>query len=227
MLSAIVFDAYGTLISTGNGSIEACEKILSKNNRSDICADSFYMDWKKYHRMHIDTLGFFKNEEAIFHRDLNKLYSDYNINGNADEDVEIMLDTLGRRFAFPETKRVLDTLSETYTVCIGSVTDTLPLMNDLERNNLSVSRIYTSENLKCYKPCKLFYEHILDDLGINPNEVLFVGDSLTDDILGPQSIGMKTCWINRKKEVSDDIIPDFEIETLDGLLTVVEKLERE
>lgn len=227
MLSAIVFDAYGTLISTGNGSIEACEKILSKNNRSDIYADSFYMDWKKYHRMHIDTSEFFENEEAIFHRDLNKLYSDYNINGNADEDVEIMLDTLGRRFAFPETKRILNTLSETYIVCIGSVTDTLPLMKDLERNDLSVSRIYTSEDVKCYKPCKWFYEHILDDLGINPNEVLFVGDSLTDDILGPQSIGMKTCWINRKQAISDDIIPDFEIETLDELLRVLEKLKRE
>lgn len=225
MLKVIVFDVYGTLISTRNGSVKACEKILSKNNRFDICADSFYMDWKKYHRMHIDTLKFFENEEAIFHRDLNKLYSDYNINGNADEDVEIMLDTLGRRFAFPETKKVLDILSETYTVCVGSVTDTLSLMNDLERNALSVSRIYTSENVKSYKPCKSFYKHILDDLGINANECLFVGDSLTDDILGPQSIGMKTCWINRKKAVSDDVIPDFEIKTLDELLRVVKKLE--
>lgn len=31
MKKLLIFDAYGTLISTGNGSINAAEKIVSKN----------------------------------------------------------------------------------------------------------------------------------------------------------------------------------------------------
>ena len=29
------------------------------------------------------------------------------------------------------------------------------------------------------------------------HEVLFVGDSITDDILGPKTIGIKTVWLDR------------------------------
>lgn len=222
MLKAIIFDAYGTLISTGTGSINAAEKILVKNNRPDTCAKDFYTKWKKYHRVHIDTLETFVNEEIIFHWDLNKLFLDYNIDGNADEDVKIMLDTLGKRIAYPESKMVVDILSEKFIVCIGSTTDTIPLEKDLERNNLQISKVYTSEKLECYKPLKKFYQNILDDLQIQPNEALFVGDSLTDDIAGPQAIGIKTCWVNRKKERSHTIIPDYEIKALDELLKIIE-----
>ena len=151
------------------------------------------------------------------------MFLDYNINGNADEDVKIMLDTLGDRIAYPESKTVVDVLSEKFIVCIGSNTDIIPLEKDLERNHLQISKVYTSEELKCYKPCKKFYQSILDDLQIQPNEALFVGDSLTDDIAGPKSIGIKTCWINRKKGMSHTVVPDYEIKTLDELLEIVER----
>ena len=42
MIKAIVFDAYGTLISTGNGSVEASERILANNNRGNIDPKEFY-----------------------------------------------------------------------------------------------------------------------------------------------------------------------------------------
>ena len=44
MIKAIVFDAYGTLISTGKGSIEAAGKILAINNCGDIGPKEFYKE---------------------------------------------------------------------------------------------------------------------------------------------------------------------------------------
>ena len=49
MKRLLIFDAYGTLFSTGNGSIEATRKILSLQDKV-IDAATFYKDWKNIHR---------------------------------------------------------------------------------------------------------------------------------------------------------------------------------
>ncbi len=223
MLKAILFDAYGTLISTGNGSVKAVEKILKLNKRADISAVDFYGDWKKYHREHINSLVGFVNEEAIFHICLKKLYEKYGLCRNADEDIKIMLDTLDKRVLFEETKEVIDALREKYTVCIASTTDTAPLMENLKHNDLAVDRVFTSESLRVYKPNPLFYTRILNELGLDAFEVLFVGDSVVDDVLGPKSVGIKSCLINRKNTAfSGKIYPDFEISNLKELCGIAE-----
>lgn len=106
MLKAIIFDAYGTLISTGNNSVKAAERILLLNKRPDISPAEFYGRWKKLHRQHIGNLPSFAAEETIFHLDLCKLYQEYGLARNAHKDVKVMLDTLGHRTAFPEAKEL-------------------------------------------------------------------------------------------------------------------------
>lgn len=223
MVKAVVFDAYGTLISTGTGSLNAAQRILDLYG-SAIAARTFYADWKKYHRQHIDSLTQFVPEEIIFLWDLEKLYGQYGLPGNAAEDVRIMLDTLGNRTAFPESKEVVEQLKRAYTVCIGSTTDTEPLMRDLNRSGIVADHIFTSEGLQVYKPQKAFYEKILAALSLQPEEVLFVGDSLTDDIFGPKQVGMKTCWVNRKGQVAPVPPPDYEVSDLTGLPAILEDL---
>lgn len=223
MLKAIIFDAYGTLISTGTGSVDAARAILHKNGREDIEAKAFYARWKQLHRAHMDAPGFI-TEEEIFRLDLRALFTEYGIEGDADRDVGIMLNTLGRRAAFPETKAVLDALCGQTTVCIGSTTDTAPLLQDMERNGLCVHRVFTSESLLAYKPAPVFYEKILSELRLQPEETLFVGDSLKDDVLGPQSVGMRACWVNRKHADPGGAQPDHIVADLNGLLSITDML---
>lgn len=223
MVKAVVFDAYGTLISTGTGSLDAAQRILDLHG-SAITAKAFYADWKKYHRQHIDSLTQFVPEDTIFLWDLEKLYGQYGLSGNATEDVRIMLDTLGNRTAFPESRGVVERLKRANTVCIGSTTDTEPLMRDLNRSGIVVDHIFTSEGLQVYKPQKAFYERILTELSLLPQEVLFVGDSLTDDISGPKQVGMKTCWVNRKGQAAPVPPPDYEVSDLTGLPAILEDL---
>lgn len=221
MIKAVVFDAYGTLISTGTGSVEAAQKILDLHG-SSISAKAFYADWKQYHREHMDHLTQFVTEETIFRWDLEKLYVQYDLPGKAAEDVGIMLNTLGNRMAFPESKEVVERLKRSVTVCIGSTTDTEPLMRDLARSGVTVDRVFTSEGLRVYKPQKAFYEKILAVLSLHPEEVLFVGDSLTDDVYGPRQVGMKTCWVNRKGQPSPVPPPDYTVPDLNGVLAILE-----
>lgn len=78
----------------------------------------------------------------------------------------------------------------------GSIDATIKILED---KNVNIKNIFTSESMQIYKPKPEFYKKILDKMRAGINEVLFVGDSLIDDVLGPQKLGIKTCWINRKK----------------------------
>lgn len=221
MIKAIIFDAYGTLISTGNGSLKAAEKILIMNDRGDIDHRDFYARWKELHKEHINSLSKFVAEEKLFEKDLCELYNLYNIKGDYKKDVKIMLDTLGKRKAFPEAREVLEYLSQKYVIAIGSTTDTAPLLSDINNNHLNVSKIFTSESLRVYKPRREFYDRILAELNVNADEALFVGDSPIDDVVGPQRAGMRACWINRLGNTAGDISPDFEINKLSELFDIL------
>ena len=225
MKRAIIFDVYGTLISTGNGSVTAAGEILKKIN-VDMDAKVFYKKWKEFHKQQMNEMTEFVTEEVVFENDLRMLYEFYNLKGNYKEDVKIMLNTLDKRKAFDETNKVLNKLSEKYKIYIGSTTDTNPLMTNIKNNNMKVDGIYTSESLKEYKPHKAFYTKILDDIKLKAEEVVFVGDSLAEDVKGPQSAGIYSVLLDRKGKYTEEEknIADAVITDLTGLYGIMEQL---
>lgn len=221
MLTTLIFDAYGTLISTGTTSMDALHKILLHNGRGDIAKQDFYTRWKHFHRQHMDAAHPFVTEDTLLIRDLEQLYLEFGIQGKPEQDVQFIRDVLGHRTAFPETREVLRTLCQHFTVCIGSTTDTQPLLEDMARNDLQVHHIFTSEMLQAYKPEKIFYQQILHALGIAPEGALFIGDTLLDDVLGTQSAGIQSCWVNRKQLSPGNVHPDYIISDLNGLYHIL------
>jgi len=212
MKKLLIFDAFGTLISTGNGSVTAARKILDLQNEK-IDPVRFYADWKKYHRRHIDYCisNYFLPERDIFALDLKALYEDYAIDRPYQEDVHIMLDSLGHRCLFPETSEAIAQLRQHYRVVIGSTTDTQPLIDNLERSGLVVDAVYTSEMLGWYKPAEHFYRAILRLEDTAADEAVFIGDSPIDDIAGPKKLGIETILIDRDHRhdsFTDDTRPD-------------------
>lgn len=220
MIKYILFDVYGTLISTGTGSVDAAEKILS-DKTVNITAKEFYSKWKIIHRKNIDNAinqQSFITERELFENDLKELYEIYNIDSDYSKDVNHMIASLYGRTAFPETKSVLDRLKEKFKIVIASTTDTEPLIENMKINDISIDYIYTSESLMLYKPDVRFYKAILNDLRITAEDALFVGDSIIDDIIVPKQLGMKTCWINRKQFYNDtNINPDMVVSNLNEL----------
>lgn len=75
------------------------------------------------------------------------------------------------------------------------------------------------------KPAAAIFHHAADLLGIHPSEGLMVGDKLTTDILGSNTIGMPNAWINRRQSTrTDEIVPKFEITNLRELHNVIRQL---
>lgn len=196
MLSAIIFDVYGTLISTGNGSHQATEKILKKVG-SNADAAEFYAGWKKLYKNLSACENGFLTENEIFTLGLKELYERYDIQSSYADDVLIMLDSRFNRNAFDDVLPALETLREKYKIYLGSNTDNDILTNAINLNKIKVDGVFTSENLRCYKPDRRFYAYILKEIQLPADEVLFVGDSLTDDISGPQQLRIKSVLLDR------------------------------
>ncbi|MDE6412476.1 MAG: HAD family hydrolase, partial [Eubacterium sp.] len=148
------------------------------------------------------------------------LYEKYNIKRDYSKDVNIMLSSLIGRKCFEDTKSTINELRKNYSVVLGSTTDTEPLMENLRVNNLSVDAVYTSEIIEKYKPNIDFYKYILECKNCSAENTVFIGDSLIDDVFGPQQLGMKTVLIDRNNKYSMEnqpIKPDFVIHNLTEL----------
>ena len=230
MKKLLIFDAYGTLLSTGRGSVAACERILSLQDK-EIDPVVFYADWKALHRAHIDesiARGFL-TEAEIFTRDLAVLYEKYGIDRPHTEDVAIMLRSLYGRGVFPEVKETVRRLREHFRVVIGSTSDTAPLMDNLHENELILDAVYTSESLRTYKPDPAFYHAILRAENCHAEDAVFIGDSPVDDVMGPKACGIATVLIDRKARygitpLPDDHTPDLILPDLSHLFCKYPKL---
>ena len=218
-IGAVAFDAYGTILDTGTGSVDATKRILERNG-SNLDPKSIYQEWKLIHQQIIASLLEFENEENIFRRGLKQIYDKYHITGSADEDVAFMLAILGRRKVYPDTLPCLGRLNEKYQIIIASNSDTRPLLDDIRRNHIFCDCLLTSENLKVYKPRPEFYQEMLKVGQYMSDEVVYVGDSILQDVEGPKLAGIQAIWLNRKEDRSSEIeAPQItSLEELPGIL---------
>ena len=111
-------------------------------------------------------------------------------------------------------------LREKYRVVIGSTTDTEPLLVNLKNNGLEVDVVYTSEMIQKYKPASMFYQYILQAEGCKAEDTVFIGDSLVDDVEGPQGVGITTILVDRDYKFLRDnsISPDYVVRGIDEII---------
>lgn len=219
-MKAIIFDAFGTLfkVTSGGSARTIINNIITSGGSVD--EKEFLEEWKAYYKKH--TIGDcdFMTERDIFISRIQMYYDRYCIDRSAENDADSLLTGAFEREAYPEVKVAIENLMEKYQVFIGSNTDNDVLESVIRKNDIKVHKIYTSETLKCYKPNPQFYISILDENGLSPQDVMFVGDSIMDDILGPKTIGIKTIWIDRNG-IGGDSGQDYTISDLGELIQYI------
>jgi FMN hydrolase / 5-amino-6-(5-phospho-D-ribitylamino)uracil phosphatase len=82
-----------------------------------------------------------------------------------------------------------------------------------------VEFILTSEAAQAYKPSPVIFRRALQQLGLEPHEVLHVGDSEIDDVGGAKGAGLRVAWLNRNGRPRRHNVPapDHEIRDLTEL----------
>ena len=86
-------------------------------------------------------------------------------------------------------------------------------------------QVFISQEIGYNKPEKAYFDRCFERIpGFAPEKALMVGDSLTSDIKGGINAGLKTVWVNPAHKPCGDIRPDYEIEGLCQLESLLEAL---
>ena len=78
-----------------------------------------------------------------------------------------------------------------------------------------------SGDFGCHKPCKEVFIEASKKIDLPCEEILFVGDTAETDIIGAQSVGMKTAWIRMGRSYPLENKPDFEIDHVKDLGSIL------
>ncbi|WP_029297945.1 HAD family hydrolase [Chryseobacterium hispalense] len=149
-------------------------KLLSEIiNFPDRTSKEFYKDFNSELLL---SLGIIPSEEI-----LNEIFSACSyLEWKAFDDLSILNE-------LPTEKAVLSNFNSN----LGSILDQLIGKNIF-------SEIIISENENYRKPSLEFYELALKKLNVNPEEVLYIGDSLKLDVIPAKKLGIKTLLIDRQ-----------------------------
>lgn len=63
--------------------------------------------------------------------------------------------------------------------------------------------------VRAYKPASLIFERVLDELGVNSSQTLFIGDEYYADMVGAKRVHLKTVWINSRNYSLEDMIAKY------------------
>ena len=101
-----------------------------------------------------------------------------------------------------------------YIVCAASNASYAQQIKRLNNAGMTeyLDRIFISEQIGFSKPQKEFFERCFEKISpIVPSETVMIGDSLTADIEGGASFGMKTCRYNHNLTNESSDLPDFTV----------------
>jgi HAD superfamily hydrolase (TIGR01549 family) len=139
--------------------------------------------------------------------------------------MNIYIDNLGiKNKVYEGVPEVLEYLSTYYDLYIASNGPQKSQEQKLRNTNLLkyFKGILSSEVAGYSKPHQEYFDYLFKVFNITPNDSVFIGDSLTSDIIGANNNNMYSIWYNRtgKKNITD-IIPNKEIHDIKELKKIL------
>ena len=217
-IKAIIFDAYGTLFDV-NSAAEKCKgKIGDK-----------WEDFANYWRttqLEYTWLRSLMNKHKDFWKitedSLDKSMKFFKIDNSMRND---LLDLYKVLSPFSEVKETLNKLKKKdFKLAILSNGTPSLLENLVKNNNLEniFDDIFSIEEVGIFKPDSKVYELPVNKYNIKKDEILFLSAN-TWDVSGGGNYGYNSVWVNRNKNIFDnlDYQPLDEIHDLSELLEII------
>ena len=217
-VKSVVFDAYGTLFDV-NSAAEKC-----KDNIGDKW-EGFANYWRTT-QLEYTWLRSLMNRHKDFWQvtedSLDKSMKAFNIDPSMKDELLNLYKVLS---PFKEVPEVLKSLKEKKFKLAILSNGTPALLNELiKNNNLDniFDDLFSIEQVRIYKPDSKVYDMPIQKYHVEKNEIAFLSAN-TWDVSGGGNYGYQSIWVNRNKNIFDnlDYKPKNEIKDLSELIKLV------
>jgi 2-haloalkanoic acid dehalogenase type II len=180
--------------------------------------------WRAWSDLYFEAaqISPFRNLREIQREILQRLLRRYAVTSDATAYVDLFFQVTTNVVLYPDALPALDALRHLGTAIVSNA--------DQEhlaawKFTLPVRFVLISEVVQAYKPDPRVFRHAVERLGLLPHEVLHVGDSDVDDVLGAKAAGLRVAWVNRDgRSLRPDVpAPDFEIPDLTPLPALLQR----
>ena len=217
-IKAIIFDAYGTLFDV-NSAAEKCKDEIGDK------WEGFANHWRTT-QLEYTWLRSLMNRHKDFWQvtedSLDKSIKTFNIDPSMRNE---LLDLYKVLSPFKEVHEVLKTLKEKKFKLAILSNGTPALLNELVKNNNLdniFDDLFSIEQVGIYKPDSKVYDMPIQKYRIEKNEIAFLSAN-TWDVSGGGNYGYNAIWVNRNKNIFDnlDYKPNAEIKDLSELISLI------
>jgi 2-haloacid dehalogenase len=138
--------------------------------------------------------------------------------------------SVGRWPAFPDSAAALAHLKQHFKLVILSNVDRTSFGRSNAKLEVDFDLVLTAQDIGSYKPDRRNFDYALTELGaigVTPDRVLHVAQSLFHDIVPARALGLHTVWVNRRKgrggggatpPAAGDATPDLEVASMAELV---------
>jgi len=190
---AITFDCYGTLIDWEAGIFSALKPILA--TRALKISDAELL--AHYSELEASAeAGEFHNYRDVLQTVVRQFGECFGFTASHAE-VRSLPDSMASWEPFPDTVAALRILKSRYRLAIVSNVDDELFAASAQKLQVPFDAVITAQQARCYKPDLRIFRLALERIGLPPDQVLHVGQSIYHDVIPAQSMGMATVWVNR------------------------------
>jgi 2-haloacid dehalogenase len=227
---AISFDCYGTLIDWERGILPALKKLLS-NREIDFSDDGTLELFAEFESELENEQRDYIRYREVLQQLVQKIGQRFNFEPTETEsgtEINCLVDSLKNWQPFPDTVAALAALKQKYKLAVISNIDDDLFASTAKHLKVEFDWVITAEKVRSYKPSTRNFEIALETMGIAPEKLLHVAQSLYHDIVPAASMGISTVWVNRRQDKTGfgatlpaSGKPDLEVPDLKTLVEII------
>lgn len=189
----LTFDCYGTLVDWETGLFGALRPLLAAHGVK--IDDAKLLEHYAELEAHAEA-GEYKPYREVLREVVRGLGQRL---GFAPSDAErnALAESVAQWLPFPDTVAALRQLHKKYQVAVISNIDDDLFAHTARRLEVPFDHVITAQQARSYKPSRRNFELALERIGLPPQQILHVAQSIFHDVVPASSLGFATVWVNR------------------------------
>ena len=202
----LTFDCYGTLVDWADGISTALQPIL-QNHDVEIDDEELFRLYGRFEK-DVESGRYVKYREVL--RRVARRFGNHFGFTPTNAEVDRFADSVGDWPLFDDTNEALRRLDEHFRLAVVSNVDD-DLFRDTARHiRVDFDDVITGEQVRTYKPDLAPFETAFTRLGVPPNRLLHVAQSVYHDVNPAGRLGLSCVWVRRYGERFDPPTPQTE-----------------